>query len=305
MKPYALVLFFCCCCAVQPDQRVIARVNGEKIRIGDLRAILKEFHDPEIFSHPEAVATLKKQALETLIEEKILLQQAKQRGIEVGRDETRDALMKLKSGYSEEVFQQTLREKGLNETQWEEKQHKKLMIDKLIEQLLNASRPTDAHLETLYQTHRERYREPERSHCRQIVTASRAKAEKILSLLKTGENFAALAQKYSESPDREKGGDLGFVAKNELPPMMDEACFRFAPGQTSGVVASAYGFHIFRIIEKKPAHSLSFQEARPWIENEWKENHREELLRQWMEERYRQSKIEIDEKVLDSTPWPS
>ncbi|MBI2982267.1 MAG: peptidyl-prolyl cis-trans isomerase, partial [Deltaproteobacteria bacterium] len=139
------------------------------------------------------------------------------------------------------------------------------------------------------------YQQPELSHCRQIVSSSRDKAEKILGLLKNGENFAALAKKFSESPDRERGGDLGFVARGDLPPILDEACFRFHPGQTSGVVTSAYGFHLFRVIERKPPRTLTLEEARSGVEAAWREQNRKEILEKWMGELHQRSKIEIKE----------
>ena len=49
------------------------------------------------------------------------------------------------------------------------------------------------------------------------VEPERLKAEQILDLLQKGETFAELAHQYSESPDREQGGDLGFVRRGDRP----------------------------------------------------------------------------------------
>ncbi len=281
-------------CPWDPQQGVIAQVNGEKIRVGEFQQVLRE-----IGSRDE---TSRRNTLDFLIEEKLLLQEAQKRGLRLS-DEEKDPLIGLKSGYSDDTLREILQKQGITEAEWLNKQERRLLFEKLFDAVLGSSPPALSELQTAYRKDRAQFRLPEQSHCRQIVTSTRAKAEIILSLLAKGENFAELAQKYSESPDREKGGDLGFVSPGELPPMMDEACFRFEPGQTSGIVASAYGFHIFRVIERTPPRSLSFAEARPLLEKEWQEKNRERLLRPWLEKLHQSAKIEIDGKRLRETPF--
>lgn len=308
MRSVVSLLLLSLACAPSPDEAVVARVNGEKIRTGDLQAVLQEEaadYGPEILGRPDGRMAVKNKLLTDLVERRLLLQEAKTLGVSLSPEEKRTAFEKLKSGYSEEEFLQELKKTGRVLARWQESQEQKLIVAKLIDQILIPEKPSDREVETEYRRNRSSWREPDRVHCRQIVTSSRAKAEKILSLLKKGGNFAALAQQYSESPDRENGGDLGWVAHGELPTIMDEACFRYGTGDTSGIVASDYGFHIFRVIEKKPARSLTLKEARPLIEKDWLERHRDEILGRWLDEKYKRAKIEIDEKRLESIPIPA
>lgn len=290
-------------CTQPPEQRVVARVAGEKIRVGELQAELKkeQYFPAELIALPEGSLAVKKKVLKALIEEKTVLQAARQNGIRLEERQIQQQLESLKSGYTAEEFNNVLKEKGISAQDWEVRQRNKLLVEKLAETVLEPHRPSEVEVKKIYE--KRHYRLPEQSHCRQIVTTSREKAETILSLLKRGENFAVLAEKYSESPDREKGGDLGWVGRGELPPIMDEACFRFAPGRTSDIVSSAYGFHIFRVLERKPAERLSLAEARPLIETEWREQHQEEILRNWLKEKSADLKIEIDDKALRETPF--
>ena len=290
-------------CSLPPGQRVVARINGEKIYSGDLQKELEKETGTlslQIMVHPDGPETWKRKVLDALIEKRILLQTARKQALRIDAADLRRGQEKI--GTSGEEFGNLLREKGISERQWEENQRTRLLIQKLVQSVLEPHRPSEPQLQESYR--KGTFREPERSHCRQIVTTSREKAEKILSLLKSGENFAALAQKHSESPDRERGGDLGWVGRGELPPIMDEACFRFPHGQTTEIVASSYGFHIFRVLERRPAHRLTFSEAKPLIEAEWRDTHQEKILRDWLEQKAREFQIEVDEVALRDTPLP-
>ena len=78
--------------------------------------------------------------------------------------------------------------------------------------------------------------------------------------------FPDLARRYSLSPDARVGGDLGFFARGTMPPAFDEVVFKLNVGGTSEVVSTEYGFHLFRVLEKKPGRKREFTEVRGVIE---------------------------------------
>src|SRR5262249_33302610 len=134
--------------------------------------------------------------------------------------------------------------------------------------------------------------------CRHIVASKRDKAERIRSLLDKGENFASVAQKYSESPDRENGGDLGYIARGDYPEIFEKACFALATGQTSDVIASEYGFHIFRVTDKQPSRQQTLPEVAADIARRLREEKATPRIKEWMDSLYSNKKITIDEKAL-------
>ena len=80
----------------------------------------------------------------------------------------------------------------------------------------------------------------------------RAKAEGILQRVKAGEDFAKLAQEFSEDPgSKDKGGELGWFGKGQMVPAFEEAAFKLQPGQVSDVVKSDFGFHIIKVEERR------------------------------------------------------
>lgn len=64
-----------------------------------------------------------------------------------------------------------------------------------------------------------------------------------------GEDFAAAARRVSDCPSGEDGGDLGFFQRGDMVPEFDEAVFALEPGQTSGVVETAFGYHLIQRTE--------------------------------------------------------
>ena len=96
---------------------------------------------------------------------------------------------------------------------------------------------------------------------RQIVTDSLDKAKDIYERLLKGDNFAKLAINHSLSPDRARGGDLGYFEQGTYPKVFDEYCFKLKKGELSSIVKSDYGYHIFKLLDKKPAGRKTLAEV--------------------------------------------
>jgi peptidyl-prolyl cis-trans isomerase C len=80
---------------------------------------------------------------------------------------------------------------------------------------------------------------------------ARRKAETILDRLRKGEDFAKLAQEFSDDPgSKSKGGDLGYFSRGKMTRAFEEAAFSLKPGQLSGVVQSDFGFHIIKVEDR-------------------------------------------------------
>lgn len=78
------------------------------------------------------------------------------------------------------------------------------------------------------------------------------KLEGVRGRIINGSDFDLMARIYSKDPgSRERGGDLGFMARNQLVPEFSAVAFRLAPGEISEIVESPFGFHLIQLIEKK------------------------------------------------------
>jgi parvulin-like peptidyl-prolyl isomerase len=85
-----------------------------------------------------------------------------------------------------------------------------------------------------------------------------AKAEALAARARKGEDFAALARKYSADPSAAKGGDMGYLHTGMLPDGTQQALAKMAPGATSDSLRLLEGLAVFRLVDRKPAKLLGF-----------------------------------------------
>ncbi len=142
---------------------------------------------------------------------------------------------------------------------------------------LQAAHVTDDQLRQAYQDNKDSYSIPERVRVRHILIKTqgkpkedapklKAKAQDLLTQLQHGGNFAELATKNSEDPGSAvKGGELGWLLHGQTVPNFDKTAFTLAPGQTSGLVETEYGYHIIQVEEKQAARTQSFEEVKPQL----------------------------------------
>jgi peptidyl-prolyl cis-trans isomerase D len=84
------------------------------------------------------------------------------------------------------------------------------------------------------------------------VPKIQAQAEDVLKQIKGGADFADLAKKFSQDPgSAQKGGDVGWVTRGQMPKNIEDTAFALKENQTSGVVTSEIGFEILQVLEKQ------------------------------------------------------
>jgi parvulin-like peptidyl-prolyl isomerase len=285
---------------------VVARVAGEPIVVSDLiQSIYREGEKfgPEATGDPQRFLKMKQALLEDLIQKKILMKEALSQGVNVTEEDLEKEIRKFKSRYTEQDFQKVLEKRHIDYQTWREIKRINLMTDHLVQEKLFAKVevPEDK-IREYYDQHREEFTQPESVRVRQIVTETRGAAEAILQKLKAGENFARMARDLSIAPDRLQGGDLGFIPRGTFPKEF-EICFDLKEGELSPIVSSLYGFHIFKVIEKRPEKLLPLEEVKPQIEEWLQENAREEAFQKYYQDLRKKYPVEITESVLKRIRW--
>lgn len=96
--------------------------------------------------------------------------------------------------------------------------------------------------------------------------AAKKQAEELLAKLKQGADFVKLAKSTTDEPSgKNKGGDLGYFARDAMVKEFSDRAFALAPGQLSDVVQTPFGFHIIKVEDKRPAKNISLDEAKTTI----------------------------------------
>jgi peptidyl-prolyl cis-trans isomerase SurA len=187
-------------------------------------------------------------ALESLVDQRLLLQEARALGLTATDDEARAAVQAL----TEER-----RLDGLTGASAEEIRRRvqdELTIVKLVNRevrsrlLINSS-----DVEAYYRAHPDRFTRPTRYRLRQIFLktsdAAKSEADTIRTEAAHGADFAELARRRSQGAEAARGGELGFVRRGELLPEIDAALDGMKPGDISPVITSPAGFHIINVVE--------------------------------------------------------
>jgi peptidyl-prolyl cis-trans isomerase D len=97
------------------------------------------------------------------------------------------------------------------------------------------------------------------------VKEVKQKAEAVLKKAKAGEDFAALAKKYSEGPTAKDGGELGYFSAGEMVKPFEEAAFKMKKGEISDLVRTRFGYHIIKVEDVKKARTKPLEEVRNQI----------------------------------------
>ena len=156
----------------------------------------------------------------------------------------------------------------------EQRKIRYLLIDR--DQLRSRITVTPQEIEAYYNANVQQFQTPEQVRASHILlktegkdeAAVRKQAEDILKQAKApGADFAALAKKYSEDDgSKANGGDLDYFPKGRMVPEFEQAAFSMQPGQISDLVKSQFGFHIIRVVDKKPAATRSLDDVRSQIQ---------------------------------------
>ena len=141
----------------------------------------------------------------------------------------------------------------------------------------------DDELKALYQSQIERFKTQDRVKTRHILVKSdersskeddakaKAKAQDLLNQIKAGGDFAELAKKNSDDPGSgSKGGELDFYPRGQLDKAYEAAAYALKPKETSGLVKSAFGYHIIQTIEKELTRTKPIEEVKAELTSDYR-----------------------------------
>ena len=94
---------------------------------------------------------------------------------------------------------------------------------------------------------------------------ARKKIEMVRQRLRKGEDFAALAREFSQCPSSAKGGDLGYFKRGKMAKPFEEAAFGLKAGEVSDIVETRFGFHLIKLVDKKPEGTIRYEDVKEKI----------------------------------------
>ncbi|MFH1830046.1 MAG: peptidyl-prolyl cis-trans isomerase [Pseudomonadota bacterium] len=285
-----LIALLAICSCKGKAETVLATVQGQSITATDLTWKMRMeqgLYDPVLLRDKENFEVFRRNALESLIQESVLLNKAQELGITVSENP------------ASSKYGNTTTEQGIDSERWNQTQYRRAIIGKLIEKEVLAKVPiSEEQIAKYYREHIGDFRHNTRFHARQILVDKMKTADSIRVKLMQGAEFAALARQFSISPDAERGGDLGYFDADSYPEVFSQICQQLKPGEISEVIATPYGYQIFQLIAKVPPRQRSVEEVKETIKRRLQEDKVDEVYMPWLNTIMKQARVLIHEDAL-------
>jgi parvulin-like peptidyl-prolyl isomerase len=288
---------------------VIAKVNGETVERWELENAIKSVEGGSGGPIPagrrdEMVRGL----IDQLVSFHVLSQEAHARKMEASDAEVVTRIGQFKSAYpNEQAFQQALVAQGLTLDHLQKQTHMGLQVSKMIDAEVNSKVAVqEGEVEAFYKQNTDRFKQGETVHASHILFGvpkgadaaqkeqARARAQQVLKQLRSAGDFAKLARENSQDPaSGAKGGDLGFFPKGQMEPTFEKTAFALQPGSTSGLVETPFGFHIIRVLERRPPRTAPLEEVGGQIKEFLTGQQRQAKVSAFLDQAKAKRKIEI------------
>jgi foldase protein PrsA len=289
------------------NKGVAARVNGQAIMETELTTQLEQLKKqyPQMFTGSDAQGRLldfKQRLLENLVNQALIEQAAKDKGINVTDSDIQKQVDQLKSGFKDQAaFEQALKSAGMTVDQLRSQIKNQLVTQKLVETLSANQKVTDAEIKAYYDKNKSQFYESAAKRASHILfkSADKATAKKVLAQLQDGStSIAAAAKKYSiDTASATKGGDLGWPTQPYVPEFQ-AALDKLSKGQMSGLVESQYGIHIIKVTDVRSGSQKTLAEVKSQIQQIIIQQRRSDAYQQFLNDLRKQAKIEYIEADL-------
>lgn len=260
-----------------PEQEIAARVNGSIITYQDLDSEFRartRVSFETVQDDPRAQAA-RKQLLEHLIDEQLLLAEAEKQKLRVATATVDERFDNIRSRFpSQEAFNQALSSSGITAQKLKANIRQGLLRQQVIDQeVLQKVSVSPEELRSFFDEHKDDYVQEEAVHARHILfrvaadaspeddQQAKTRAMDVLAKAKKGDDFAKLAQEFSEGPTKDTGGDLGYFSRGKMLKPFEDAAFQLKVGEISDPVRTTFGYHIIKVEDRKEAKRLTYEEA--------------------------------------------
>ena len=282
-------------------------INGEKI---DEKEIQEEFdklrpqYDQVVNSQTleEHLGQLYEWSRENIIERVLLRQAARNEPEEIpadGIEKVYQELIKQNEG-KEKLFEQIEGPEDNKEQLIRQNIEYDMRLERLLKKVTDRiPEPSEQDVREYYEQNSKRFTNPETIRVSHIVKRPTSEPEviktqeqmqQILAQLREKANFAELAQQHSDCP--ENGGDLGYFARGQMVQEFEDVVFNLQAGEISNIFQTDFGFHIAKLIDRRPPSPCTFAEVRESIVEELKQQQSQKSIEDFVDKEKAKATIE-------------
>jgi len=285
-----------------PSAAPVAWVNGEVLTRAEFERELTrslELPDGSSAPTPDQLAALRRTVLQARLDRLLFVQEATKRGLEIPEADVEQRLQRMRADWPPEEFEALLAQRQQTLDELRAELRAQLVQERLFHELVYPRvAVTEEEIRAELDAHPDLAQEPEQVHAAQIVVKELDEAKEIRAKLRDGAKFADLARERSLSADAKDGGDLGWFPRGVMPPQFDAVAFSLGAGQISDVVTTDYGFHIFKLLERRPARKKDLAAVRAEVERRLLRAKQEQAQTDFVTQLRSKADIRIDENLV-------
>ncbi|PIS29001.1 hypothetical protein COT42_06455 [Candidatus Saganbacteria bacterium CG08_land_8_20_14_0_20_45_16] len=263
----------------------LAKVNGQSLNPYRYREILGRLMQQfGAKLQAQDMAFVQNLALNQTIDFTLLLNQAKKKVKVTNRevDLAVEQIMKQEEIKSQQELRSALERAGLPMGTFRDMIKDEMLVQKMVMKVREGVTVSPNDL-----------REVKASH---LLVSDEAVAKSLLAKVKAGEDFAALARKYSEDPgSAKKGGDLGYFSYGQMVEPFAQAAFALKIGEISGVIKTNFGFHIIKATDSR---LRKFEGKEKNVEKAALMEKQQQAFQKWFSQIKEKAKIEVNDPLL-------
>jgi parvulin-like peptidyl-prolyl isomerase len=232
-----------------PAAPLAARVNGQTLLLQDFQrqvdeyqsALLDEGLDPDTRDGQARLAQIRREVLESMIDEVLVQQAAAELRVKVSAQSVEDRIQAdIEAGGGQVSFEAWLETTGQTPDGYAERV-RQILLSEGVMQAVTAEMPLEV----------------EQIHLRQIVVDSQETSQALLAQLQLGADFAALAREQSlDSATKDIGGDLGWIPRGLISPELEDPAFELAPSEVSDIVPFDGAYYLLQVVEREEIRPL-------------------------------------------------
>lgn len=302
-------------------ERIVAIVNDDIITLSDVNKYYDRLKsggltDDLLIPDEETKANLMKdrdKLLQTMIDEKIIDSEVKRQNLQVPIERVAQEVMSIakRNNISRDELKQTLQERGLSFSQYQDfiktGLERQQLIEKAVTSKIKVSEDdvNSVYLATVKGAEDQRFEYtiaqimivPDKNkETKTALALARTRAETVLAKLKGGGSFEKLASENSDDPNFSSGGVLGAFRSGELVKDFEGVVQKLGVSENSNIIQTKSGFYILKLLKKKPVSDPAADKDKEKIRAQLYEKAYKKQFQSWLEQLRQDAFIRINQK---------
>lgn len=283
--------------------RILATIDDQVITLADYKLFFKNLGDRVMGEDVD------EKVLRQLLEEKLIVREAKKRGMDASDGEVEKMIeeFKAENNLNTDTFETYLKDDGIDLEKFRSLVQERILISQILSSDVDAKvLVTEQEVEDFYLSHRREFLDtPEYVELKAIffliregssvteITDAKRRALRIVALLKEGANFETLVEEYSDEPLKSDRGVLGKFARGALIAPLDQKAFSMKAGEISDPIWIGDGVFILQLVGKSEETYLPLEQVRKTIYDSLFRQRRDRVFNDWIKVLWEKSSVRI------------